>query len=500
MAVDCKATLGELEKLLVNGFEFLELICQDTPAVSGEGKTLARLLLDFFQYDGKKMLYVVLWATSKEIENTKSEDVVFRESNVQTELMFGYFYAKKGLGYLGELLTPLITAIHKLSLSCQVDTLHPGSLEYKRYYDSIIEHLQFFVNRFVNLKSVPEEFQRVFRHMKKEMNNRFPTSEHQFIVLSLLFLRVIGPAILNPALLKMDMQITAHIQKALACCVKVLQNLANFGSPFENLPMSMFNEFLQRNRGPVQAFFLKLTEESAERLPQERPPTEEIIDKHAALAAIYQQLQGRCLVRVLKQSRIAMAKIEMEEFLALGNINWKPFRKRSDAEAWKVVDHCHFRCKVSAIVKSPVQKVFDFFKEYERSLTLWPNTVKAKVIRIHDEAHVDMMAQVKAPGFSFGGGLKEFNFCRYDKLEGKAEDFQRAVILAFNLDTPENPEENVRRANFKTTGLLIESVKDNKNWCWVHLIVSVEKKKDMSSTFEPLQYSVLENVRRECED
>lgn len=38
-------------------------------------------------------------------------DTLFRESNVQTEIIFGYFYTERGIQYLRFLLEPLITTI-----------------------------------------------------------------------------------------------------------------------------------------------------------------------------------------------------------------------------------------------------------------------------------------------------------------------------------------------------------------------------------------------------
>jgi len=497
MSVDCKATLEELEKLLVNGFEYLDQICQDTPAVSGEGKTLAGLLLDFFQYDSKKMLYVVLWATSKEIENTNSEDIVFRESNVQTELMFGYFYAKRGMEYLGDLLIPLITTIHKHSLTCQIDPTSSAS-ECKRYYDGMTEPLQSFVTRFVNLDAVPEEFQRVFRHMKKEMNNRFSTSEHQFIVLSLLFLRVICPAIINPSLLKLDITMSVQTQRALVCCARVLQSLANFSS-FVAPPMNHFDSFLASNRGTVKDFFLKLTMESADgrnAAPPKKKKVKVVTDKNSALSAILQLLRGNCLDKLERRSRLTMSMSETEQFMNLYQSKWKVYKKRTDSETSKNLENSGAASKLSAIVRASVFKVFEYFKQYERSLSLWPNLLKSKIEKVHDDCHVDMSVQVKA-GFPFGG-IREFNFSRYDRFEHLSEDYQRAMVLAFSLHKPENPEENVKRSSFKTSGLLIESMKDNKEWCWFHLIVSLNKK-DVPSYVDLLQYSVLETIRKECE-
>lgn len=93
----------------------------------GDGKKLATLLLTYFKESPRKMLWVVLWATTKEVESTRmflmyymvrnlieniaSNETLFRESNVQTELMFGYFYTERGKRFLDSLLRPLINFI-----------------------------------------------------------------------------------------------------------------------------------------------------------------------------------------------------------------------------------------------------------------------------------------------------------------------------------------------------------------------------------------------------
>jgi len=280
----------------------------------------------------------------------------------------------------------------------------------------------------------------------------------------------------------------------------VLQHLANFAPPFESAPMNIFNSLLQANREPVREFFLKLTMESSEGrptyLPRGRGSKNEIIDRDNALGAIFMNLQGRCLDRLTKQSRVAMAKIETEDFLNLCNNKWKSYKRRSDSEAWKTMDNFVASSKVSGLIRAPVLKVFEFFKQYERSLNLWPNMVRSKVVKVYDESHVDMSVQVNS-GFPFGG-IREFNFSRYDRLDHVSEDCQRAIIVAFPLEKPENPEENVKRSRFRTSGLVVESIKDNRGICWFTLIVSLDKK-DVPSYIEALQYSVLETVRKECE-
>lgn len=43
------------------------------------------------------------------------DDTLFRESNVQTELMFGFFYTSRGIKYLSFLLQPILATVTKAS-------------------------------------------------------------------------------------------------------------------------------------------------------------------------------------------------------------------------------------------------------------------------------------------------------------------------------------------------------------------------------------------------
>eukprot|EP00026_Physarum_polycephalum_P008528 Phypoly_transcript_08616.p1 GENE.Phypoly_transcript_08616~~Phypoly_transcript_08616.p1 ORF type:complete len:345 (-),score=43.16 Phypoly_transcript_08616:212-1246(-) len=318
-----KAMLEQLDKLLTTGFEFLELLCRETPSYGGDGKKLASHLLSYFRGDAKKMLYVVLWATTREVESTSTNETLFRESNVQTELMFGYFYTERGKTYLSFLLTPLVTALLKYPAvaHCYSDP----TPEYKQFQAMLIEQMQAFVERFDQTEQVPKEFQRVFRHMKKEMNIKFPDPNTQYIILALLFLRVICPVIIKPDFLDMTVPLT-HI-KQMTTCAKVLQALANGSLYAEDDPIqSAYNAFLNKNISRVRKFFWSISNEKSEGgisdsalFRDSDKEKKKDVTKDESLINILKNLQGEVHEYVAKEHRRAKS-----------NHTWSPvsvFRK-----------------------------------------------------------------------------------------------------------------------------------------------------------------------------
>jgi len=300
--------LEQLDKLLSTGFEFLDMLCKETPSYGGDGKKLATHLLSYFKGDARKLLWVVLWATSREVESTSSNETLFRESNVQTELMFGYFYTERGKTYLNFLLGPLLSALLKHPPVAPVYSDSDPTPEYRQFQTMLVEQLQAFVDRFVQIDRVPLEFQRVFRHMKKEMNNKFPDPNTQYIVLSLLFLRVICPVIIRPDFVELSVPIT-HM-KQFTTCAKVLQALAN-GSlyPEEDPIQSFYNAFLNENINRVRAFFLSVSKEMPEGgIPDQKLFTRDSlkkkdVTKDEALKNIMNNLQGDLHEYVAKEHR-----------------------------------------------------------------------------------------------------------------------------------------------------------------------------------------------------
>jgi len=300
--------LEQLDKLLSTGFEFLDLLCKETTSYGGDGKKLATHLLSYFRNDARKMLWVVLWATTKEIESTNSNETLFRESNVQTELMFGYFYTERGKVYLSFLLGPLINALLKQPPLAPV--YGEPTEAYRQFQMMLIEQMQMFVDRFIQIERVPKEFQRVFRHMKKEMNNKFPDPNTQYIILSLLFLRVICPVLIQPNIIDITVP-TTHI-KLFTTCARVLQALANGSLYAENDPIqSIYNSFLNNNLNRIRAFFLSVSKEMPEGgIPDSNLLTRDSykkrdVTKDEALGNILKNLQGEVHEYVAKEHRRA---------------------------------------------------------------------------------------------------------------------------------------------------------------------------------------------------
>lgn len=510
-----KSMLEQLDKLLWNGFEFLELLCRETPPCTGEGKQLARHLLTYFRAGGKRKLFVVLWAISREVETTPSNETLFRESNVQTELMFGYFYTERGKVYLNHLLKPLVTAIQRYT-SIQSNPTTPHN---KQFQTTILEQLPSLVDRFTVIDQVPLEFQRVFRQMKKQMNIKFPNANTQYIIISLLFLRVICPAIIMPDLI--DIVVPATYNKSFAVVTaKVLQTLANGVTYDDNDPnMSVYNSFLNSHIDRVKQFSSIITSEMPEGgvpeqgLFSEREKKKDVT-KDDALQSILKSLQGQAQDFVVTEHRKAKGETELQFFTnILDSPKWKLLKQRPDMSTFTAKDDNFYAVKICGPVRASQRHLQEYVRA-NRIIKSPPNFVKGGVVRVYDDSHADLLVTYKTDTKAKDMWISKYDFdpCG-DQVVSVVWCLENQRKSAFASSLPSNffsssssmgQNNELFNSNywgaFKAVGCVIKPLPENPLFCSLVIIFKLDRKVLQSSEGIDLYLQkMLQRIRAETE-
>eukprot|EP01111_Echinosteliopsis_oligospora_P013809 TRINITY_DN5048_c0_g3_i1.p1 TRINITY_DN5048_c0_g3~~TRINITY_DN5048_c0_g3_i1.p1 ORF type:complete len:500 (+),score=95.86 TRINITY_DN5048_c0_g3_i1:147-1646(+) len=471
----------ELDRVLSNGFEFLEQLCKDTPPYTDEGKAMAKLLLDYFHSDEKKMLYVVLWAITREIERTQKEDVVFRESNVQTELLFSYFYMPRGRKYLRYLLDPII---HTVSSIVSSESKGDVTNKFANKAEQIIESIQGFIIRFTTIDKIPSDFLKIMRHMRKEMNIKFQAAQTQNIIQSLLFLRVICPAIINPSLIREELQITSDMRKGLVWSARILQNLAN-GSMFDDAIMALYNPLLLSNIDIIRIFFLRITMEQEIGTPELKKPKQSKIDKskrEIILQNIYHRLKENAAFSTFENSyRHSLAINERDNVLSMNSsTKWKIYKKWEESTSYTLSSSYHMSSvKIEGVIKTEIHNVLKILKAKDKPMIFnGPLFMKSHVIKEYFDGFVDLCASYQMP-YPLQG-TKEYLFCRKDYKEADQN------IVVFWTIEDDGVIEICRRGEFDTTGFLLKISEINPDHTNV-TIISITARKGMKNSFESVE-------------
>ncbi|UZJ51578.1 hypothetical protein CBS101457_000898 [Exobasidium rhododendri] len=223
-----------------------------------DAENMDYILLNIFDSRGGIIKFLKA-ALTEEIEQTTSEEMVFRSNSFRTHLLS--IYGKThGYEYLRSIMAPLITemANKPKGYSFEIDDqrLEPGESAMINQH-RLEEMAQAFIDQICSsAHRVPAVLRELCRHIRQLMDRKFPTSRYQGVG-GFIFLRFINPAVVAPQ--NIDINVTGpgkELRRGLLLISKILQTLAsNTLFPQHKEPyMTGLNDFLKRNVWKVTTF------------------------------------------------------------------------------------------------------------------------------------------------------------------------------------------------------------------------------------------------------
>jgi len=172
---------------------------------------------------------LVLNLVEREIENCDTRSTLFRENTLATHCMT-YFCRLEGLGYLKSLLGPIIQDLADSGVMIEVD---PGKVANQSAIEAnqatLLKYLTRILDDFASsLNDLPLSFRQVLKKLQaKSVEKWGEDCGRHAVVGSLLFLRLICPALISPEGWEITDKITRETRRGLILMSKVIQALAN---------------------------------------------------------------------------------------------------------------------------------------------------------------------------------------------------------------------------------------------------------------------------------
>lgn len=221
----------------------------------------ARVLITIF--DAKQLLAPLLWAMfQREVEMSDCMQTLFRGNSLGSKIM-AHCFKVYGMGFLRDLLNPLIEPLIDSELSFEVDEsrLLPDEdidLNRKNLLD-ITERV--FDAIMATAETFPTHLRSMMHCLYQVLCKRFPHSQHANVISvgTVVFLRFINPVIVSPQENSIvDRPIPIPIKRGLMLMSKILQNIANHVEFSKEQHMLYFNDFLRARVEIGQEFAVKI--------------------------------------------------------------------------------------------------------------------------------------------------------------------------------------------------------------------------------------------------
>ncbi|XP_060559140.1 neurofibromin-like isoform X1 [Ruditapes philippinarum] len=228
---------------------------------------LARVFVNLF--DAKHLLYQLLWNMfSKEVEIADCMQTLFRGNSLASKIM-AYCFRFYGLGYLRELLNPLIMEMFQKEHSCQQISFEvdPARLEAGENIEENKKNLTIITQKVFNAivgsaHKFPSKLRSMCHCLFHVVNQRFQQSTGEAVwtvIGTVIFLRFINPAIVSPYESGIiDVEATPKIKRGLTLMCKIMQNIANHLLFTKENHMRGFNDILKANFEAGRRFFTEI--------------------------------------------------------------------------------------------------------------------------------------------------------------------------------------------------------------------------------------------------
>ncbi|XP_052799724.1 neurofibromin-like isoform X3 [Mya arenaria] len=228
---------------------------------------LARVFVNLF--DAKHLLYQLLWNMfSKEVEIADCMQTLFRGNSLASKIM-AYCFRFYGLGYLRELLNPLIMEMFQKEHSFQQISFEvdPARLETGENIEENKKNLMVITQKVFNAivssaHKFPSKLRSMCHCLFHVVNQRFQQSTGEAVwtvIGTVIFLRFINPAIVSPYESGIiDVEPTPKIKRGLTLMCKIMQNIANHLLFTKENHMRGFNDILKTNFEAGRRFFTEI--------------------------------------------------------------------------------------------------------------------------------------------------------------------------------------------------------------------------------------------------
>ncbi|KAK7116060.1 ras GTPase-activating protein 1-like [Littorina saxatilis] len=257
-----QAEYTSLKELLIEeGYENLLTLAQLCPKL--EWSSLARALLHIFSSDRKE---VVLLRTLNDHEIDKETQVstLFRATTLATTLMDQYMKLTS-LEFVRQAVQQGVQKVMELKHSCELNpALLDGATDSKTNTETLLAILNMMVDDiFKAVDFCPVQLRYICHCLQRKARTKWPDEEtvKTRVVSSFIFLRLLGPAIVNPKSFSLVAENPSETAaRTLKLVAKVLQMLANLvdAGPKEAF-MEAVHPFIRRNRDRMVAFLDELS-------------------------------------------------------------------------------------------------------------------------------------------------------------------------------------------------------------------------------------------------
>eukprot|EP01117_Protostelium_nocturnum_P005265 TRINITY_DN1918_c0_g1_i1.p1 TRINITY_DN1918_c0_g1~~TRINITY_DN1918_c0_g1_i1.p1 ORF type:complete len:1420 (-),score=454.15 TRINITY_DN1918_c0_g1_i1:85-4344(-) len=180
-----------LQKILMHqDFEVITALCNELLLKSTS--ELAPSIIEFYLRTGGITDLLKKFMTF-EVKNTKTLSVLFRGESPTTQL-FSAFLKRAGRQYLSQLVEPTIQAI--IQEASQPNAFAPESESDSLAKASDMKVLGLLQTIIASIENCPKPFRELLQHAHTEVVQQF--GNHFYVVQTLLFLRFVCPALVNP--------------------------------------------------------------------------------------------------------------------------------------------------------------------------------------------------------------------------------------------------------------------------------------------------------------
>jgi hypothetical protein len=207
------------------------------------------------------LLQTIEQGVSKVVATSEHEQTLFR-SNTETTKLIGAFTKLHGLGFLQQLLQPVIERLKQANEDYEINPTAGAPLA-----DDVVAAnsarlraltTQFFTALTTSVDQVPPPLRAIAAHLHKEVAKKYPDAARSAVG-GYICLRFVCPAMMTPrAFGVVTTDPPARAARALTLVSKIVQNVAN-GLEFKKEAFMMpFNDFVLANQATMNAFIDKV--------------------------------------------------------------------------------------------------------------------------------------------------------------------------------------------------------------------------------------------------
>eukprot|EP01130_Rhizamoeba_saxonica_P015529 TRINITY_DN699_c0_g1_i2.p1 TRINITY_DN699_c0_g1~~TRINITY_DN699_c0_g1_i2.p1 ORF type:complete len:494 (+),score=90.10 TRINITY_DN699_c0_g1_i2:558-2039(+) len=246
-----------------NEFEIPKYLIDNAKDYS-EADDICHALFSVFQAR-ENLRNFVTKVINDEIDNTATEEVLFRGNSVATRVVKSFTTTDFGIQYVNDTLGDIIRDIQNANEPLEIDPTRVSSQEtIQANVEKIGSLIDTMLDRITSsINQCPQELRVVARILSDSVEEKFPNCTG-IVLAGYFFLRYLCPAIMVPmnySICSVDENLP-NARRTLIICAKVLQTLGNNlrYSPSKEGYMLAMNDVIDRNRERINQFLIQLAD------------------------------------------------------------------------------------------------------------------------------------------------------------------------------------------------------------------------------------------------